>query len=1111
MRCFTRLIVTVALVLLCALGAIAQTSNGTLAGVVTDSTGAAIVNAKVTATSVQTGDVRTATTNSVGAYRFESVLPGTYLIEATADRFSVTKLSSVQVVASIITSVNIQLKPGASSETVEVVAQAEQLQTENGEISSTISTTEVQNLPISSLNPYALAATLPGVVTGSATNFSNGTNFSVNGNRSRANNFLIEGQDNNDAGIAGQGLQPLNLDAIQEVSVMTNSYSAEFGHGGGSVSNLIYKSGTNNFHGAVWELHNSSALDANSHYYNAQGYPKDKYHENIFGFDLGGPIVKDKLFFFTSYQWDKYRSASSGANLWAPTADGVAKLQQLAATGTAQQASQINTLLQAIGSVRGVNDTAPISLVNDPVTGAPRPDIEYGSTIRTGIPVTYESPEFDAKGDYLIGPNDTLNLRYIKSNFTAPNDIWNWDGQFPGFDATQHGAAHNAGITYTHVFNSKMINELRLSYGRIGFTFDWQPATYTNPLVDNGNQPTVCITNLTCWGAPGGAPQGRFHNTYQYQDSFSWMTGNHSFKFGFDFADIRVADQVPVNWFGEIDYVDTYLDDGTPTSTGLANYIDAMSGSGSAYKTFGSRFVHAPLRSQNYFAQDTWKLRPNFTVTYGIRYEYNAPSAANNMAYPAIDMANPFPANYPVRIKQVGDKNDWSPRLSLAYTPRFWQGLFGQDKTVIRAGAGVYYDGIFTNILDNNQSGAPNTVPGSIAYAVDADNPRGAGDFTWAAQSPLLSPTLDPYASVTSIPYNLKNPRTYQWNLNVQRELPGSFLAQVGYVGTRGTHLYSNDQLNPLNPAVRGSICGDYYCRMNPDRGGILVRDNAGDSIYHALQTELDRRMAKGLMFRTSYTWSKTIDTGSEIFSTGNFSSYALVQGQPHGLYDRGLSANDRRHRLSIAYVYTVPELRGFPSFQDNKALAFFGKVINGWELAGTTAFQTGAPANVFIGSDWNWDGISNDRPELGNASAPVDTYGRMVGGQLCEGLAYRRTGVCHVVAPDSVHWVLAPYLTQTTTPVGRNSYTTPGRQDWTFSLTKTIKLGENGQKLEWRTEMFNPFNHANTGVPNLTLYTGVTKSEYYNSSSTTPNLFGDLSKTISGSRSIRMWLKLSF
>lgn len=1100
MKSFYRTIVAIALLCLCAVAAVAQTSNGTIAGVVVDTTGAAIVNAKVTATSVQTGEVRTTTTNSVGAYRFESVLPGSYVLESTAQSFSTTKLSAVQVNASLVTSVNIQLTPGKTSETVEVSAQAEQLQTESGEISSTITNTEVSSLPIGSLNAYALAATLPGVTTGQATNFGNGQTFSVNGNRSRANNFLIEGQDNNDAGIAGQGLQPINLDAVQEVSVMTNSYAAEFGHGGGSVSNLIYKSGTNNFHGAAWELHNSSALDANSHYYNANGYSKDKYHENIFGFDLGGPITKDKLFFFTSYQWDKYRSSSSGSTLWAPTQAGVETLQQLAASGSALQRSQINTLLQAIGDIRGVNQVGNIALVNDPNSNAVRPSIQYGSTVREGIPVTYESPEFDAKGDWLIGPNDTLNLRYIKSNFTAPNDIWNWAGQFPGFDATQYGSSHNAGITYTHVFSPKLVNELRLSYGRIGFTFDWQSGTYTNPLVDNGNMPTVCITKLSCWGAPSGAPQGRFHNNYQYQDSISWITGTHSFKFGFDIADIRVADQVPVNWFGTINYVDTKLGT-TTTGTGLANYIDAMSGSGTATKTFGSRFVHAPLRSMNYFAQDTWKLRSNFTLTYGLRYEYNAPSAANNMDYPAIDLKDPFPANYPVRIEQQGDKNGWSPRVGIAYTPRFWTGLFGQDRTVIRAGAGIFYDGIFTNILDNNQSGAPNTVPGTVAYAVNASNPRGGSNYTWANVSPLLSPVLNPYAGVTSIPYDLKNPRTYQWNLNIQRQLPGAFAAQVGYVGTRGTHLYGNNQLNPYDSDRVGQVCGGAYCRINDTRGSILVRDNSGDSIYHALQAELDRRMSKGLMFRAAYTWSKTIDSGSEIFTTGNYSSYPLVQNQPRGLYDRALSALDRRHRLALSYVYTVPQIKGFASWSENPVHSFFGKVVNGWELAGTTVFQSGAPANVFLGYDWNWDGISNDRPELGNPNAPVDTWAVLDGGVLYEGNCWwyaAGSDPCYNVHPtaDSVHWIAPEIYTQTTKPVGRNSYLTPGRQDWTFSVTKTIKVSEK-QKFEWRTEFFNPFNHANQGIPSLTLISG--------------SKFGDLSETISGNRSIRMWVKYSF
>jgi outer membrane receptor protein involved in Fe transport len=1107
MKSITRWIVALALVVFCALGAIAQTSNGTIAGVVTDSTGAAVIGAKVTATSVQTGEVRTATTNSVGAYRFESVLPGSYLLEATAQSFSVTKLTAVQVVASIVTSVNIQLKPGKTSETVEVTAQAEQLQTESGEISSTITTAEVTNLPIASLNAYALAATLPGVTTGAATSFSNGTNFSVNGNRSRANNFLIEGQDNNDAGIAGQGLQPLNLDAIQEVSVMTNSYAAEFGHGGGSVSNLIYKSGTNNFHGAAWELYQGSALDANDHYNNAYGIAKAPYHENIFGFDLGGPITKDKLFFFTSYQWDKYRSAATLGHLWAPTAAGMATLQSEAISPTQQ--AQLAYLTNMLSGIRGVNNTQLVSMYTDPVTGNPRAPVEIGWTTRSGIGAKYESPEFDVKGDYLVTSNDTLNLRYIKSSFTAPYDIWNWPSQFPGFDAMQGGDSYNAGITYSHVFNPKLINELRLSYGRIGFFFNWQASTFNNPLVDNGNLPSLSITSLTTIGPPSGGPQGRFHNTYQLQDSISWMVGNHSFKFGFDVADIRVADQVPVNWFGNISYATSKVGSVT-TGSGLSNFLDAMSGAGTATKTFGSRFVHAPLKSQNYFAQDTWKLRPNLTLTYGLRYEYNAPSAANNMAYPAIDMSNPFPANYPVRIEQQGDKNDWSPRFGLAYTPRFWTKLFGEDKTVIRAGAGIFYDGIFTNILDNNQSGAPNTVPATIGYAVNATTPRGGSNFTWANVSPLFNPVLNPYASVTSIPYNLKNPRTYQWNLNIQRSLPGAFQAQIGYVGTRGTHLYGQDQLNPLNPNL---LCTGNGCRLNNTRGSVLVRDNSGDSIYHALQGELDRRMAKGLMFRAAYTWSKTIDTGSEIFTTGNYSSYALVQGVPHGTYDRGLAAQDRRQRLALSYVYDVPQIKGFASFKENPVYSVIGKAVNGWQIAGTTVFQTGAPANVELGYDWNWDGISNDRPLMGNPSAPVTSWAVMDGGQLCDGPAWWNTNdPCHVVSADSVHWIAPPifsqYNTTTNKPVGRNSYTTPGRQDWTFSITKTIKLGEKGQKLEWRTEMFNPFNHSNQGVPNVTLTSGAVSSQYYNGGT---NLFGDLADTISGSRSIRMWLKLSF
>jgi len=1114
-------IALIALFILSALAAFAQTSNGTIAGVVTDPSGAAIVNAKVTITSLQTGDVRESTTNSVGAYRFESVLPGKYVISATAQGFAATKLSNVQVVGSLITSLNIKLTVGKASETVEVSAQAETLQTESGEVSSTISTTAIQNLPVASLSAYALATTLPGVVTGAGNNFSNGQNFSVNGNRARANNFLIEGQDNNDAGIGGQGMQPENLQAVQEVSIMTNAYSAEFGHGGGSVNNLIYKSGTNQFHGSLWEIHANSALDANSHLSNFYGTEKGKYRENIYGFSLGGPIVKDKAFFFASYQWDKYRSSSVGNPITVITPNGIATLQGLLATATPAQKAQINTLLKVYnnpGLQGSFTNPKDVHLGIDPFTGLDRGTVQIGTTQRTGIGANSDSPELDLKGDYLITQNDTLGLRLIRTSYTSPYDLGNFGSQLPGFDTMQNGPAYNAGITYTHLFNQSLLNELRLSYGRIGFTFDWRPDTYANPYVADGTMPAVSIGgsySLTGYGPPSGTPQGRFHNTYQLQDSVSWTTGRHTFKFGFDLADIRVVDTIPFsNYYGAIGYSDSSV--GGVTYTGLANFIDGYSGSGSASQTFGSNKARAPIKSQNYFVQDTWKVRPDLTITMGLRYEYNSPFA-NEIPYPAMDINNPAPSTYPTRIEQKANYNDWGPRAGFAYSPKFWTKLFGENKTVIRGGAGIFYDHGFTNILDNNLAGAPNDVPASLANRPDAANPRGTAGWSWSYAKPLLSPVLNPYAGVTSIDANLKDPTIYQWNLTMERELPGSFLASVGYVGTRGARLYGTDMLNPYindptDPLFQEICGGATYCRQYPGRGSIGIRDNTGDSIYHAMQAEVHRRLSHGLELRANYTWSHAIDDVSEVFTSGNYSTYPVVQyPASRGQYDRGPSTMDRRHRVAISYVYTIPKLPAV-AFKDNAALGFLGNIYNGWQISGTTSFQSGAPANVetgyWIGSyDWNWDGIGNDRPALGNPNAPINTFGVMEGSQVCNGPAYTTgsmAGVCQPVDPNSVHWI-AGNLFAAGVPkgmVGRNSFLTRGRQDWTFALAKTVNITEH-QRIEYRMEMFNPFNHANTGVPDLTLQSGIQPG-------ITPT-FGDYNYSLSGYRSIRMWLKYSF
>jgi hypothetical protein len=1073
----------------------AQTSKGSIGGTVTDASDAVIPGAAVIAKNNDTGEVRSTATGANGQYRIDAVELGSYAVTFTETGFAPLTLDTITVQGSVVTSVNAKLSVSSGGQTVEVESTNAAVQTENGEISQTISAAEVQNIPYDSLDPYALAATLPGVSTVTSglynfTNDPNGTAYSSNGERPRGNNFLIEGQDDNDAGIHGQALQPENFQAIQEVTVLLNSTSAEYGHGGGTISNLIYKSGTNSFHGAAWDRLSNSSLDANDHANVLAGIPKPKYRDNIFGFELGGPLKKDKLFFFASYQWDNYRSSAIGGTLVLPTAAGYTVLQQYASN------PRIAAMLAAYGGLIG--DPArsgaprPIPLGLDPVTGVDRGAVQVGLFNRTGVPLEYDSPEFDAKGDYIVTRNDTLNLRYVRTSFNTPYDFFNFPNNLPGFDSEQSGVWQNAGITYTHIFSPALLNEVRVSYGRMGFSL--------LPRADNvaaASGPTTSIAGIQGWGASQSVPQGRFHDTYQVQDTVSWTTGKHFFKIGVDFADIRVRDAIPYNFHGSISYA--------PGGgyQALGNYLDDYSGgTASVSQTFGSPIVHASLPSQNYFFQDSWKVKPNLSVDVGLRYEYNG-SPANQLQYPAIDYNNL--ACFNCVVKQRGDKQDWGPRFSFAYAPNFWKGLLGDGKTVVRGGFGIFYDGLFTNILDNTQATSPNSVASAITHA--GSKTRGVAN--WSTKFAQLSTAPNPGATQDSMTAHLLSPEILQWNFNIQRELPGKFTLEIGYVGTRGEHLFANTWANPFLPG--GS-------HLTPTRGTIVVRDNSGDSIYHALQVQADRKFSHGFLLRASYTFSKMIDDSSEIFTPGTsrngvlstWSSYpAVPYPTPRGAYDRSVSDFDHRHRLVFTYVYEIPRLKTNDGFSRG-----VGYVLNGWQIAGTTAFQSGTPYNVEVGFDSNGDGVVNDRPSLGNPHAPLASYAftgdwdGLSPNILCDGptLWFSPTGQCTVVSPSQVHWVV-PSGGQGN--VGRNSLIGPWYTSWAFSLTRTIKVHEN-QALQFRADLFNPFNQTHRDGdgywPNMQLVTGIVPA-----GSGAASTFADFSTSQHGGRTVRMLLRYSF
>jgi hypothetical protein len=993
------------------------------------------------------------------------------------------------------------LNAGKVTETVQVRAASELIQTDSGELSATLGTEAVEDLPVLSLNSYALATTLPGVSEPppefrGAAGMPEGFQFSVNGGRPRSNNFLIEGQDNNDLALHGQALEPENPEAYSDVTFLLNSYSAEFGHGGGSVSNLILKSGTNSFHGAVWDRLSNSSLDALDKGDLLNGATiKSKYRENIAGFSVGGPVKKDKLFLFASYQFDHYRATANGNPVIVPTATGLAELKALPTN------PRIVAYLQALGGIEGQAGTpytSELALGVGPGTTTDRGSVEVGP-YRRNLKDLDDLSELDIKSDYLISSKDTLQVHYIRSPSFTPYDTSLT--ALPGFDVEIGGVAHNAGIAETHTFSPSLLNEFRFSYGRIGFDFAPRPETYANPL---GTAPSVGIGvaqgvipgtagEVTGFGAPGGFPQSRFHNTFQTQDTVGWTRGRHTIRAGFDLPVIQVRDEAGSNLYGS----EVYGAAG-PQYSALADYIDDFGGSGGAVaKNFGTPVARPMFYYQNYFAEDNWQFSPDLTVEIGFRYEYSG-APFNNIKYVGVTAASV--GNYLSAVPEQADTQDWGPRFGFAYAP-MWM---GGKKTVLRGGFGVFYDGLFTELDDSILGTAPNTASPVFYSSPSRTNPRGTPAFS--TQLGSLPTTAGPMDTAYYITPEMVAPRILQWNLNLERELPFSFSGQIGYVGTRGEHLFAETEFNPYVNDTNYD-----YTRIFNTRGKVVRYDNTGDSIYHALQAQLVRKYRSGLSFRAAYTFSRMEDDASEVQTEGLFSAYASVQyPSSRKQTDYGLSAFDHRQRLVFSYDYAIPKW--------SEAPRVVGEIVNGWQISGVSQFQSGNPANVEIGGgyDWNGDEILNDRPEVGNPKAPLASFAvpgddpfwgfGLAPGTYCDGPSALNTyNACIPVARNAVRWVLPEYGTRGN-PVGRNNVILRGFEQWDFSAQKSFRTWRE-QSLDFRAEMFDVFNHGDTGTPNLTIFTGFAGD----SNGDPQNVFGNYAPTVTGSRSIRMYLRYRF
>jgi hypothetical protein len=943
-----------------------------------------------------------------------------------------------------------------------------------------------------------LAVTLPGIATvAGRDDFTNGTSFSVNGLRPRANNFLIDGFDNNDNGIAGQAFQPQNTEAVQEVTFLTNSYNAEFGRGGGSVSNLTFRSGTNNFHGALWEQYQGAGLNAVSAEEGFAGLRRPaQFVQNTFGFRMGGPVIKDKLFFFGTSQWQRYFGAPNPTPLMIPTGAGYQTLQSLSPS-TAPNAN-IDLMLSALGNLRAASaaGTIPIGVRSgcvtvDSVTGQCL--VEWGRYRRTDTGKNL-GREWTARADYVL-PNDSLFVRYTDSYGSLSPDLFNNPAALPYADIEQSGPSRILGAMWSHTFSPTVLNELRFSAQQIDFTFGPTAATAANVMA---HLPTINLQNELnfSWGGFSQAsyPQGRGHKTFQFQDAVSWTKGNHTMKLGADITTLLVKDQFPFNADGTISVGSGGIcgdAEGANWACGeLENYIDNYLGpAGTLARSFGNPRQAVPTAQQAYYFQDSWKFRSNLTVDYGLRYEYQPPDASNVLAYPAVNRTTFGSAPFPQRVEVVADRNNFGPRFGFAYSPRFWQGLLGENKTVIRGGYGMFYDAFFTNISNNTAAASPNAT--GISVTPGQYSGRGAS----APLAIVASASAVPNArtTVTSVARNLVNPLTQQWNLNVQRELPSKMKLELAYVGTRGQRLWANEQ---LNPRIDGGA------RVEPIRGSVVIRGNRGDSNYHGLQTTVTRQ-TRNFALRGSYTWSRAIDNTSEVFVTSGGASRWQNVFDPRS--DRGPSAFNRKHRAVLSYTYE------FPQFRDLGLLTYF---LGGWSTSGVVSFQTGAPETMYIGGyDQNGDGEAfNDRPSWGNPRAPINYSVSCLSNPSCiTGVGYDdgtgtlydwNTGASAALNQFRYIVTLTPPFGGTKYANGnvtRNTFVYPGRQDWNLSLVKRVNMPyKESHQFELRMDLFNAFNHPNLGVNNL------------NGDINSPD-FLNMPITKAGGRAITLWAKYSF
>jgi outer membrane receptor protein involved in Fe transport len=1094
--------------------------TGSISGTVEDAQGAVISSAKVTATEVATNREYTGQTSDAGILTLRGLPPGTYNLTIQAPNFRKFENKGVEVNVGVDTGLGrIKMEIGSTSETLTVEGTAPIVESTTQQISESFTARKVQDLPVGNTLD-SLALFVPGIATAGDASFSNnnGAEISVNGQRARSNNYQIDGQNNNDNSVGGPSIFFGNQDAVSELQIVTN-YSAEYGRNMGAVVNYITKGGTNLFHGSAYEIFNGSRWDSlgNESKNPVLGFcppgvvstPSAPCNpvvlplvvDNRFGGTIGGPIKKDKVWFFGSAHFQRQRfgaSPSNSGSLVLPTANGLQTLQtDFPGNAAVSALANIGPLAVKQGNPNFSNLTT--ILVTDSGGTCPGDPtcvpVEFG-TVNRFITSLYNDYEGTGRVDVKVTNKDDFFGRYIFQQFISTG-VPGANGIAVGDFVDVPGRSQQIGLNWNRTWSLTFVNQLRYSFSRAGFGFEG--GAFPNCTRANINN---CPTNIQFFDgatAPFGLstnlPQGRIINVSQVQDNASWQKGKMTIKFGGDYTKQRSPNVFLPDTNGQFVYFD------------FSNYL---SGTPAGGDSFAAGNPHLPFKENDlaFYVQDDWRIKDNLTLNLGVRWEWfqQAVNLLHDRTVAQQTGPNPFwDPTLPLSLTTIPhipeDLNNFSPVVGFAWTPRIMRKWMGEDKTVIRGGFRIGYDPSFYNIFLNTATNSP-VVNSNTGFAGPGVPASGIGTDVIALLTPFNPSGGNPgLKKEVLVGPHFHNPYTEQWNFGIQRSLGQRVVAEVRYVGNHDVGNFMNFNANPaLNSLIQNGFsnfippgvtpCSD-PTQIGFSRGyvdcthtRVQERDNKAFSIYHSLQTELRMANYHGITATAAYTFSKLLDNASEVYSNlAGGSTLAIPQNNfDLNKGEKAISGYDFPHVFTLTLIYDLPFYKG--------QHGLMGKTLGGWELNSTYRYTPGQPYTtiqirsplIFGTPDLcDYRGTLSTffdacRPIISNPSAPVGSVGFCTDPTLADcGITDYFSG--NPTTLSAVRWIenglaSAQFFGSPFRGAPRNSLRGQPISTSNLSMFKNTKLSER-VTLQLRATAYNFMNVQFRGVPDPLLEDG--------------------------------------